>query len=69
MQNIILTKLYKIILKWVHVIFIIIKRTKKLLFQGKLKYKETFTNGFDNMPKAFVGLFHGDNTGKAIIKA
>ncbi len=39
------------------------------LLQGKLKCKETVTNGFDNMFDAFVGLFKGDNTGKAVVKA
>ena len=36
--------------------------------QGKLKYNEHITEGFDNMFDAFLGLFMGDNTGKAIIK-
>ncbi|KAK4310784.1 hypothetical protein Pmani_017684 [Petrolisthes manimaculis] len=35
--------------------------------EGKLKYKETITEGFENMPKAFIGLFHGDNIGKAVV--
>ncbi|MPC30868.1 Prostaglandin reductase 1 [Portunus trituberculatus] len=34
---------------------------------GKLKYKETEFHGFENMPKAFIGLFHGENTGKAVV--
>lgn len=38
-------------------------------FQGKLKYKETTVKGFDKMPEAFIGLFRGDNTGKAIVIA
>ncbi|XP_021341191.1 prostaglandin reductase 1-like [Mizuhopecten yessoensis] len=37
--------------------------------EGKIKYKETIYDGFENMPKAFVGLFDGANTGKAIISA
>merc|ERR1719341_751820 len=37
--------------------------------EGKLKYKETVTQGFENMPTAFIGLFSGDNTGKAIVNA
>ena len=37
--------------------------------QGKIKYEETVTNGFDNMFDAFVGLFKGDNLGKAVVKA
>ena len=41
-----------------------------LLFpQGKLKYKETVTKGFDNMPTAFLGLFSGSNFGKAVVTA
>lgn len=37
--------------------------------QGKLKYDEQVTEGFDNMFDAFVGLFSGANTGKAVVKA
>ncbi|XP_022082526.1 prostaglandin reductase 1-like [Acanthaster planci] len=36
--------------------------------EGKLKYKEHVTQGFDNMFDAFLGLFSGANTGKAIVK-
>eukprot|EP00057_Strongylocentrotus_purpuratus_P020606 XP_011675080.1 PREDICTED: prostaglandin reductase 1 isoform X3 [Strongylocentrotus purpuratus] len=36
--------------------------------EGKLKYREHVTNGFENTPKAFMELFSGDNFGKAIIK-
>ena len=36
--------------------------------EGKIKYRETVTEGFDNMFDAFAGLFTGDNTGKAIVK-
>jgi NADPH-dependent curcumin reductase CurA len=31
---------------------------------GKVKYKETILKGFGEIPNAFVGLFHGSNTGK-----
>ncbi|XP_060081386.1 prostaglandin reductase 1-like [Ylistrum balloti] len=37
--------------------------------EGKIKYKETIYKGFENMPTAFVGLFDGANTGKAIISS
>lgn len=37
--------------------------------QGKLKYKETITEGFENIPKAFIDMLQGKNYGKAIIKA
>ncbi|XP_061186650.1 prostaglandin reductase 1-like [Saccostrea echinata] len=36
--------------------------------EGKMKYKEHITEGFEKMPEAFMGLFEGSNFGKAIIK-
>jgi NADPH-dependent curcumin reductase CurA len=36
--------------------------------QGKLQFEETITEGFDQIPAAFFGLFEGENTGKAIVK-
>jgi NADPH:quinone reductase len=38
------------------------------LTEGKLKYAETIVDGFDNTPKAFIGLFKGENLGKQIVK-
>jgi len=34
---------------------------------GKLKYRETIHEGFDQLPKAFLGLFSGENIGKMIV--
>lgn len=36
--------------------------------EGKLKYREDIVEGFENLPKAFIGLFHGENIGKRIVK-
>ena len=36
--------------------------------EGKLRYKETYTQGFDNTFKAFADMLRGANTGKAIVK-
>ncbi|KAG8228085.1 hypothetical protein J437_LFUL000084 [Ladona fulva] len=36
--------------------------------EGKLKFNETVTEGFDNMPKAFIGMLKGENIGKAVVK-
>jgi NADPH-dependent curcumin reductase CurA len=36
--------------------------------EGKLKYKETITNGLENTPKAFIALFKGENIGKQLVK-
>ncbi|XP_053678265.1 prostaglandin reductase 1-like [Anopheles nili] len=36
--------------------------------EGKLKYRETITEGFENMPIAFIDMMKGGNVGKAIVK-
>lgn len=38
------------------------------LAEDKLSYTETVVNGFDMIPKAFIDLFEGKNTGKMIVK-
>ena len=35
---------------------------------GSLKYRETIVEGIENAPKAFIGLFKGENFGKLIVK-
>lgn len=46
-----------------------IEQNLKWIREGKLKFKETVTQGFENMPKAFIDMMNGANTGKAIIEA
>lgn len=36
--------------------------------EGKLKYREDIVEGFENLPKAFIGMLEGDNTGKRLVK-
>ncbi|XP_049640817.1 prostaglandin reductase 1 [Suncus etruscus] len=36
--------------------------------EGKIQYQEYVTEGFENMPAAFMGMLKGDNTGKTIVK-
>ena len=36
--------------------------------EGKLKHVETVTDGFENAPAAFIGLFSGNNLGKQVVK-
>lgn len=36
--------------------------------EGKLKYEETVTDGFENTPQAFIDMLRGKNTGKAVVK-
>lgn len=38
------------------------------LAEGKLKYAESIVEGFENTPKAFIGLFAGENLGKQLVK-
>ncbi len=35
---------------------------------GKIKWQETVQEGIANAPKAFLGLFRGDNTGKMLVR-
>jgi len=35
---------------------------------GKIKYRETVTEGLDNAPKAFIGLLKGENFGKQLVR-
>ena len=43
--------------------------TNFVSFQGKIKVRETYTEGFEKMPQAFIDMLTGGNTGKAIVKA
>lgn len=45
-----------------------LKQLSSYITGGKLKYDETVVEGFENIPKAFIGLFEGKNTGKMIVK-
>jgi len=36
--------------------------------EGKLKAHEDIVEGFENMPRALLGLFRGENTGKRVVK-
>jgi len=36
--------------------------------EGKLKYREHFVDGFENTPRALIGVLQGDNAGKMIVR-
>jgi NADPH-dependent curcumin reductase CurA len=36
--------------------------------QGKLVFRETVTEGSENMTMAFIGMLCGENIGKVIVK-
>ena len=39
----------------------------QLVADGKIVYDTTIYKGLDKIPEAFAGLFHGHNTGKAMV--
>jgi NADPH-dependent curcumin reductase CurA len=39
------------------------------LREGRLRYRETVVEGFDNLPRAFIAMLEGANTGKMLVKA
>lgn len=38
------------------------------LREGKMKYAENIVDGFENTPRAFLGLFSGENLGKQLVR-
>jgi NADPH-dependent curcumin reductase CurA len=40
----------------------------KWAHDGKLKWQETIVDGIENAPRAFIGLFKGDNVGKMLVR-
>jgi NADPH-dependent curcumin reductase CurA len=41
----------------------------KWIKEGKVKFPETKLKGFDQLPRAFIGLFKGENMGKMLVEA
>ena len=36
--------------------------------EGQIQWEETIVDGIENTPKAFVGLFTGENLGKMLVR-
>jgi len=45
-----------------------ISQMSRWIQEGRIKWKETILEGLENTPKAFLGLFSGDNIGKQLVK-
>lgn len=45
-----------------------LKQLTEWVSQGKLKWRETIVEGLENTPRAFLGLFRGENIGKQLVK-
>lgn len=43
------------------------RRLGRWVAAGQLEYRETVTEGLENAPEAFLGLFEGDNIGKQLV--
>ena len=43
-------------------------RIAKWIEEGKIKYREDVVDSLENAPKAFIGMFHGENFGKLLVK-
>jgi NADPH-dependent curcumin reductase CurA len=45
-----------------------LRQMAQLIKEGKIAYRETITDGIENAPKAFIGLFTGQNIGKQLVR-
>lgn len=45
-----------------------LKELSQWVREGRIKYRETVTQGLENAPEAFFGLFQGKNFGKQLVK-
>jgi len=57
-----------IVLRWLDRYTEGIQQNLQWIKEGKLKFRETVTEGFTKMPEAFIGMLRGENTGKAVVK-
>ncbi len=44
------------------------KRIANWIDEGKIKYKEDVVDSLENAPKAFIGMFYGENFGKLLVR-
>jgi len=40
----------------------------KWISEGRIKWQETIVDGIENAPRAFIGLFTGENLGKMLVR-
>lgn len=45
-----------------------LRQMAEWLREGKLKYREEIVEGFENAPRAFIGMLKGQNTGKQLVR-
>ncbi len=57
-----------IVSNYMHLVPQFVGEVAPLLAQGKVQFRETVYEGLAKAPEAFLGLFKGDNFGKAVIR-
>jgi len=45
-----------------------VRDVSSLIRDGRIVWEDTITEGLENAPNAFIGLFDGDNLGKALVR-
>ncbi len=45
-----------------------IRQMAQWIKEGKIKYREQFTEGIESAPRAFIGMLQGENIGKQLVK-
>jgi hypothetical protein len=45
-----------------------LRQLEDWVIAGKIRYRETVVEGLENAPRAFIGLFKGENFGKLVVK-
>jgi len=46
-----------------------LRQIQSWIESGQIKYNETITEGFENLPQALIDMLRGKNVGKAVVKA
>jgi NADPH-dependent curcumin reductase CurA len=46
----------------------VLPRLAHWVAEGKIRYREAITQGLENAPRAFIGMFRGENRGKTLVK-
>jgi NADPH-dependent curcumin reductase CurA len=44
------------------------KQMAQWLREGRIKYRQSIVDGLENAPRAFIGLFEGENIGKQLVR-
>jgi len=57
-----------IVSNYMHLSKEFVSEVAPLLAEGKIIFRESVYEGLDKAPEAFIGLFHGDNFGKAVVR-